>query len=118
MFFYKSEDYISEAGFMVKEAQQFQWNELTGEKESTGLISYTGTFVLTVGTDRGPQNFPITFDFPEKFTLKNCFDKFEEYATKKVEEIKEDKRKKDLIVAPSAVNHDLGRKNIINFNPK
>lgn len=108
MNFWKSEEYVNESGFLVKESEEYTWNELTNSKSQTGVRSYSGAFGISVMTERGPQNFPITFDFPENFTLKDCFDKFEEFAKQKVEELKEEKRKKDLIISPSMVNNGKG----------
>jgi hypothetical protein len=71
-----------------------------GKDENAEENIFHGT--VGIMTQRGPIEF--SFDFPEGYDLKKCFDDFDNVVKKALEEKQKEARENDLIVTPGQVH--------------
>lgn len=73
-------------------------------------------FSGVVGIDTQMGRMPINFDFPEEYSLKECFDNFEEVAEVEVnriiKEAKEQAAEDNLIATPDGAGAGAGAPNL------
>lgn len=75
--------------------------EKTMVSKSDVLVPPTYTGVAGIPTPMGVK--PFRFDFPQGYTLEQCFLEFEDMANAKFDEMREKAQEANRIITPSAV---------------
>lgn len=75
-----------------------------GTLEALPPVKYTSVANVRVQTQMGPTEIPISIEFPDGYTLRQCFAEFEDFAKKGFEEFKQkmEEERKKLIVPPQS----------------
>lgn len=87
-------NYIDSDGRMVMAKIPF-----TGGSDIQMGTDYMGTFYIR--TPKGQM--PINFEFPSGFNLEECFEKFDEFAEKTVQDMQEEAKERSRIIPATSM---------------
>ena len=60
-------------------------------------------YMGTIGVRTQHGQMPINFEFPNGFTLEECFEKFDEYAQKEIQEMQEEAQARSRIIPATSM---------------
>jgi len=84
---YEVKNYVDDIGKNVIELKPFEDGE---ESKFMGKV--------LIQTPMG--NMPIDIEFPEGYTLDKCFDEYDDFAKKRIEELKQEHEDQNRIIKP------------------
>jgi hypothetical protein len=68
--------------------------------------SFVGNFIIPVQIGNGVRPIQMEITFPEGFTLEDCFEQFDSFAQKTVEEAQKEVEDKNRIITPNQMGND------------